>query len=110
VTRHRGCLTDQPAGDTGGHAEPGSAGTPEQEPPGRAGDAQVSPDGYLDACGRERRLVTRTRERHAEIRGRLDAGQSLSAISRAAGLDRKTVQRFARAGSAGELLGKAQGS
>jgi transposase len=64
------------------------------------------PDGSLDACGRERRLVTRTRERHAEIRGRLDAGESLSAISRATGLDRKTVQRFARAGSIDELLVK----
>ena len=65
------------------------------------------PDGFLDACGRERRLVRRTRERYAQIRGRLDAGESLSGISRATGLDRKTVQRFARAGSAGELLGKA---
>ena len=68
---------------------------------------QVTPDGFLDACGRERRLVARTRERYAEIRGRLDAGESLSGISRATGLDRKTVQRFARAGSAEELLGKA---
>ena len=51
--------------------------------------------------------MARTRERHAEIRGRLDAGESLSAISRVTGLDRKTVQRFARAGSADELLGKA---
>jgi transposase len=51
--------------------------------------------------------VIRTRQRHAEIHQRLDAGESLSAISRATGLDRKTVQRFARAGSAGELLGKA---
>ena len=58
-------------------------------------------------CGRERRLVARTRERYAEIRGRLDAGESLSAISRATRLDRKTVQRFARAGSAEELLVKA---
>ena len=48
--------------------------------------------------------MTRTRERHAEIRARLDAGESLSAICRVTGLDRKTVQRFARAGSAGELL------
>ncbi len=51
--------------------------------------------------------MTRTRERYTKIHGRLDAGESLSAISRATGLDRKTVQRFARAGSAGELLGKA---
>ncbi|HEY6313160.1 MAG TPA: ISL3 family transposase, partial [Streptosporangiaceae bacterium] len=106
VAAHRGCLKDQP-GDAGGNDAPGIAGTPEQEPPGQAAGAQVPPDGSLDACGRERRLVTRTRERHAEIRGRLDAGESLSAISRATGLDRQTVQRFARAGSAGELLGKA---
>jgi transposase len=51
--------------------------------------------------------VTRTRERYADIQGRLADGQSLSAISRAAGLDRKTVQRFARAGSIDELLVRA---
>jgi transposase len=103
VACHRGCLKDQPACD----ATPGSADTLEQEPPVQAGGAQVPPDGFLDACGRERRLVTRTRERYAEIRGRLEAGESLSAISRATGLDRQTVQRFARAGSAEELLVKA---
>src|SRR4029077_15213915 len=123
VAGHRGCLKDQPGG-ADGHDAPGPAGRPEQEPPGQAEGGQVPPDGFLDACGRERRLVTRTRQRHAEIRGRLDAGESLSAISRVTGLDRKTVQRFARtggstgrdrktvqrcagAGSAGELLGKA---
>jgi transposase len=106
VAGHRGCLKDQPAG-AGGNDTPGIAGTLEQEPPGQAACAQVPPDGSLDACGRERRLVMRTRERYAEIHGRLDAGESLSAISRVTGLDRKTVQRFARAGSAGELLGKA---
>src|SRR6516164_4142031 len=104
VARHRGCLTDHPAG---ANDAPDTADTPEQEPPGQAEGGQVRPDGSLDACGRERRLVTRTRERYAEIRGRLDAGESLSAISRVTGLDRKTVQRFARAGSAGELPGKA---
>ena len=103
VAGHRGCLKDQP----GGGDAPDTAGTPGQEPPGQAEGGQVPPDGSLDACGRERRLVTRTRERYAEIRGRLDAGESLSAISRVTGLDRKTVQRFARAGSAEELLGKA---
>ena len=106
VAGHRGCLKDQPgSGDAGGSDAPGTDGTPEQEPPGQAEDGTVPPDGFLDACGRERRLVTRTRDRYAEIRGRLDAGQSLSAISRATGLDRKTVQRFAR--TAEELLGKA---
>jgi transposase len=106
VAGHRGCLKDQP-GNADGHDAPGPAGRPEQEPPGQAEGGQVPPDGFLDACGRERRLVTRTRERYAEIRGRVDAGESLSAISRVTGLDRKTVQRFARAGSAGELLARA---
>jgi transposase len=113
VARHRGCLKDQPGGgEAGSTGAPGIADRQEQEPPGQelpgqAAGAQVPPDGSLDACGRERRLVSRTRERYAEIRGRLDAGESLSAISRVTGLDRKTVQRFARAGSAEELLGKA---
>jgi transposase len=108
VAGHRGCLTDQPGGsDAVSNDAPGIADTPEQEPPGQAAGAQVPPPGSLDACGRERRLVTRTRERYAEIHRRLDAGESLSAISRVTGLDRKTVQRFARASSAGELLGKA---
>jgi transposase len=106
VAGHRGCLKDRPGVGADGHDVPGPASTPEQELPGQEG-GQVPPDGFLDACGRERRLVTRTRERYAEIRGRLDAGESLSAISRVTGLDRKTVQRFARAGSAEELLGKA---
>ena len=109
VAGHRGCLTDQPGGggDADGNDAPGSAATLEQEPPRQAAGAQIPPDGSLDACGRERRLVTRTREGHAEIHRRLDVGESLSAISRATGLDRKTVQRFARAGSAEELLVKA---
>jgi transposase len=108
VAGHRGCLKDQPgSGDAGGSDAPGTGGTAEQEPPGQAEDGKVPLDGFLDACGRERRLVTRTRDRYAEIRARLDAGESLSAISRVTGLDRQTVQRFARAGSAGELLGKA---
>jgi len=106
VAGHRGCLKDQPGG-ADGHDAPGPADRPEQEPPGQAEGGQVPPDGFLDACGRERRLVIRTRQRHAEIHQRLDAGESLSAISRATGLDRKTIQRFARAGRAGELLGKA---
>jgi len=103
VTRHRACLKDQAA-------DISAQGAPQQEQPeeSQAGQAeagpQVAPDGSLDACGRERRLVTRTRERYAEIRGRLEAGQSLAAICRATRLDRKTVQRFARAGSVDELL------
>jgi transposase len=102
--RHRGCLLAAGHGAQAGDDPEG--GAPSREPCPEPGD-QVPPDGFLDACGRERRLVTRTRERYADIRARLDAGQSLSAISRATGLDRKTVQRFARAGSVEELLTRA---
>jgi transposase len=76
VARHRGCLKEQPA----------------------------VPDGSLDVCGRERQTARRTRERYAEIRERLDAGQPEAAIRRATGLDRRTVQRYARAASAEDLL------
>jgi hypothetical protein len=105
VARHRGCLEDQPAGDDVADDDtPGNPDVPGQERPGQAAAAQVTPDGFLDVCGRERRLVRRTRERYAEIRKRLDAGQSLAAICRATGLTHKTVQRFARAASIDELL------
>jgi transposase len=106
VAGHRGCLKGPPGGADGNDA-PGPADRPGQEPPGQAEGGQITPDGFLDACGRERRLVARTRERYAEIRTKLDAGESLSAISRVTGLDRQTVQRFARAGSIDELLARA---
>jgi transposase len=85
VARHRGCLKEQPAG------------ADDQDTP-------AVPEESLDVCGRERQTVRRTRERYAEIRQRLDAGQPEAAIRRATGLDRRTVQRYARAASADELL------
>jgi transposase len=109
VGRHRGCLLAAQAGgeaqDDGGQGKEGEGASPDESCPDPG--KQVPPDGLLDACGRERRLVTRTRERYADIRARLDEGQSLSAISRATGLDRKTVQRFARAQGIDELLVRA---
>ena len=102
VTRHRGCLlaAGQRAEDCDGEAGPGA------EPA-----AAVPPDAFLDEGGRERRLAARTRERHADIRARLDAGHSHAEIGRATGLVPRTVRRFARAGSAEELLGgSARGS
>jgi transposase len=86
VARHRGCLKEQPgAGDDAGDE-----------------DAPAVPDGSLD--GPERQLARRTRERYAEIRQRLDDGQPEAAIRRATGLDRRTVQKYARAASADELV------
>ena len=104
VARHRGCLKDQPGG--GDAAAPALRARWSKNRQGRP-QARRSRRTDPGRCGRERRLVTRTRERYAEIHGRLDAGESLSAISRVTGLDRKTVQRFARAGSVEELLVKA---
>ena len=58
-------------------------------------------------CSRERRLVARTRERHAAVHELLEAGRSLGAVSRALGLDRNTVLRFAREPDVAKLLVKA---
>ncbi|MFG2732911.1 ISL3 family transposase [Streptomyces canus] len=61
-------------------------------------------DATLDVCGRERRLVTRTKERYAAVQQLLTDGDSLEAICRTLRLDRSTVRRFARATSIDELL------
>ncbi|HVB42945.1 MAG TPA: ISL3 family transposase [Streptosporangiaceae bacterium] len=106
--RHRGCLLAAGHGTQAGDDQEGKEeGEASSREPCPEPEDQAPPDGFLDACGRERRLVTRTRERYADIRARLDESQSLSAISRATGLDRKTVQRFARAQGIDELLVRA---
>jgi transposase len=96
VAAHRGCLT-RPAGapEDGSPASPGP-GTPPAEP-----------EGLRDVCGRERRLVGRTRDRHAAIHGLLAAGRSEREAARILSLSRGTVHRFAAAASADELLVKA---
>jgi hypothetical protein len=63
--------------------------------------------GLRDVCGRERRLVTRTRNRHAAIHGLLAAGHSERDAARTLGGSRGTVHRSAAAASAEELLVKA---
>jgi len=102
VVAHRACLKEETP-------EPGDAGgmPPGHEPAGEQPAPPAEPDGLRDVCGRERRLVTRTRERHTAIWELLAAGHSLSAISRALGLDRQTVQRFAREPDVTKLLVKA---
>jgi transposase len=76
--------------------------------PAAAGPATPpGPDGFRDVCGRERRLVTRHRERHAAVQALLAEGLPAGEISRRLGLDRTTTRKFARATSIEELLVKA---
>ncbi|WP_392900587.1 ISL3 family transposase [Streptomyces sp. LN699] len=67
----------------------------------------TAPVGTLDVCGRERRLVVRTRERFTLVQDLLHEGASLESICHRLQLDRSTVRRFARAPSIDELLAKA---
>jgi Transposase len=67
----------------------------------------ASAAGMLDVCGRERRLMTRPRERYTAVRQLLDDASTLEDICRTLQLDRSTVRRFARATSIDELLVKA---
>jgi hypothetical protein len=105
VVAHRGCLT-------GAADEPAAAG--QDEPPGwrppqdgPAAAPPAGPDGLRDVCGRERALVSRTRERHAAVHELLQAGQSAREAARILGLSRNTVNRFAREPDAAKLLVKA---
>lgn len=80
--------------------------TPVAPPPGN-GIWEVPPlaaETMLDVCGRERRLVTRTKERYAAVQKLLAEGGSLEGVCRTLRLDRSTVRRFARATSIDELL------
>jgi transposase len=73
-------------------------------PPGQ--DAPHTPSGTTDpGDGPEGALARRTRERHQQVQARLSAGESISGISRALHLDRRTVRRFARAGDPARLTG-----
>ncbi len=77
TARHRSCLQEQPA-------PPGPGAPP----------ATSAPDGPR---------VLRTRARHAEIHAALGCGLTVTEISRALRLDRKTVRRYASAASPDEL-------
>jgi transposase len=104
VAAHRGCLT--PPADalaepsSSAPASPGRAAAGPSPPP-------AEPEGLHDVCGRDRRLVARTRDRHAAVHGLLAAGHSQRAAAAIPGLSRNTVNRFSAASTAGELLVKA---
>jgi transposase len=97
VVRHRTCLKDATPGteDTiSEQVEPSPPAAPEPSQPGSPAES---------------RLVARTRERYTAVQELLANKESLSAITRILGLDRKTVQRFARATCVDQLLAKSVG-
>jgi transposase len=104
VVAHRGCLTGTPDG-------PAAAGedVPTRQLPdaGPAAASPPGPDGLRDVCGRERALVSRTRERHAAVHELLQAGRSRREAAEILGLSPRTVSRFARERDAAGLLVKA---
>jgi transposase len=93
VAAHRGCLTSP-------------AGARKDDSPGPARQPAEA-EGLRDVCGRERRLVTRTRDRHAVVHSLLAAGHSERAAAQILSLSRGTVHRYAAAATPGELLVKA---
>jgi transposase len=103
VVAHRGCLKEPSPGAAAPGDAPAGPGTGRAEPAA----TPAEPDGLRDVCGRERALVTRTRERHTAVWELLAAGHSQAAISRILSLDRKTVWRFAREPDVATLLVKA---
>jgi transposase len=108
VGRHRACLLEAARETAAADDEDEDEDEDTREKAQDAGPGdQAPPDGIPDESGPEPRLATRTRERYADIRARLGAGQSKAAIIRATGLSPKTVNRFARAESIDELLVKA---
>jgi transposase len=102
VVAHRGCLTGAPDGPAAG-----DEGAPASQLPEPGPAAAPGPDGQRDVCGRERALVSRTRERHAAVHGLLQAGCSQREAAKILGLSRNTVNRFAREPDASRLLVKA---
>jgi transposase len=109
VVAHHACIRAHAAtAATTTTASAESTGTGSEPPPVEpVNDPAPEPADLRDACGRERGLVTRTRDRHAAVHQLIAAGYSLGAISVELNLDRSTVRRFARAGTVDELLVKA---
>jgi transposase len=83
VARHRSCL---------------------QEPPPQP-DPELEPETPPAPAAAGRGLAARTRARHAEVHAALGRGLTITEISRALRLERKTVRRYATAATADQLVG-----
>jgi hypothetical protein len=114
VAAHHACLRVAAAAAAAAQtADPPAETAPAPAPPPAPAPATdeagpvPEPDGVRDVCGRERRLVVRTRERYAAVQQLVAEGHSLNRICQQLRLDRGTVRRFARATSVEELMVKA---
>ena len=106
VVAHRGCLTRQPPGSrTGQRGRRAARAAGPRRQAGRG--LPPGPDGLRDVRGRERALVSRTRERHAAVHELLQAGRSQREAAEILGLSRNTVNRFAAQPGPAALLVKA---
>jgi transposase len=76
-------------------------------PPGPAEAGAPEPDGFRGVDGRDRKVVTRHRERYAAVQALRADGCSVAEIARRLGLGRNTAWKFAHAASIDELLVKA---
>jgi transposase len=106
VAAHRGCLAAAASGAPDG---PPAGVPPGQQAPQDAAATALppGPGGLLDVCGRERPLVTRTRERHAAVHDLLAAGHTQAGAARILDLDPDTVHRYASQPDVAPLLVKA---
>lgn len=114
VAAHHGCIrthaastVDEPTDGEPTGSQPAAAQPADRKPALAAACPPAPTGGELDVFGRERALVTRTRDRYAAVQQLVAAGHSVGAISVQLNLDRGTVRRFARAGTVDELLVKA---
>ncbi len=110
VAAHHACVRQAAAVQTVDlPAEQPTPRPPAPEPAPAVEDPPAPPEaaGIRDVCGRQRRLVVRTRERYAAVQQLVAEGYSLNQVSQQLRLDRGTVRRFASATSVEQLLVKA---
>jgi hypothetical protein len=109
VAAHHGCVLAHltPPAPAPPPAEPDEVEHADDDVELATGAAPPRLDPARDVCGRERVVVARTQQRHADVQRLLAEGVTITGIGRSLGLDRTTVRRFARTPDVSELLVKA---